>query len=69
MLLSGADVDAGEVFGSCVFDLLAILGVVCVRMPLPASPTTDIPQLAAAHDLFLVGPLCDAIDAASSRWT
>ena len=34
LLWSGnQDIGTGEVFGSCVFDLLAILGVVCVRLP------------------------------------
>ena len=34
ILFSGsADIGTGEVFGSCVFDLLAILGAVCVRLP------------------------------------
>ena len=34
LLVSGSqDIGTGEVFGSCVFDLCAILGVVCVRMP------------------------------------
>merc|ERR1711871_1207981 len=34
LLLNGSqDIGTGEVFGSCVFDLLAILGVVCVRLP------------------------------------
>ena len=34
LLFSGnQDIGTGEVFGSCVFDLLAILGVVCVSLP------------------------------------
>ena len=31
-----ADIGTGEVFGSCVFNILAILGVVCVRLPEPS---------------------------------
>ena len=30
---SAPDIGTGEVFGSCVFDLLAVLGVVCVLLP------------------------------------
>ena len=34
LLLNGSqDIGTGEVFGSCVFDLLAILGVVCIMIP------------------------------------
>lgn len=30
---TGGDIGTGEIFGSCVFDLLVIFGVVCIRMP------------------------------------
>ena len=33
MLVNGADIGTGEVLGSCVFDVLAILGVVCLKLP------------------------------------
>ena len=66
MLLSGSpDVGTGEVFGSCVFDLLAILGVVCVRMPAPATPTAETPQLARPLMFYFLfwAALATAIDA------
>lgn len=49
LLVSGnQDIGTGEVFGSCVFDLCAILGVVCVRMP------SEGAQLAPSLMLYLI---------------
>ena len=33
ILANGQDIGTGEVLGSCVFDLLAMLGVVCIKLP------------------------------------
>ena len=33
ILANGQDIGTGEVLGSCVFDLLAMLGVVCMKLP------------------------------------
>ena len=33
ILANGQDIGTGEVLGSCVFDLLAMLGVVCIKVP------------------------------------
>ena len=33
MIVSGAEVGTGEVLGACVFDLLGVLGVVCLLLP------------------------------------
>jgi Ca2+/Na+ antiporter len=33
ILANGPDIGTGEVLGSCVFDLLAMLGVVCIKLP------------------------------------
>ena len=33
ILADGQDIGTGEVLGSCVFDLLAMLGVVCLKLP------------------------------------
>jgi Ca2+/Na+ antiporter len=44
LLWSGSqDIGTGEVFGSCVFDLLAILGVVCIRLPPEAEQASSAP--------------------------
>ena len=33
MMVSGAEVGTGEVLGACVFDLLCVLGLVCILLP------------------------------------
>ena len=33
MIVSGAEVGTGEVLGACVFDLLGVLGIVCLLLP------------------------------------
>merc|ERR1719453_2204954 len=55
LLWSGSqDIGTGEVFGSCVFDLLAILGVVCIRLPADYDSTPS-QHLAAPLMLYFLG--------------
>ena len=57
LLSESQDIGTGEVFGSCVFDILAILGVVCIRLPQPALTAEGAKPSSAVGGTQLAWPL------------